>query len=716
MKKRRTPVVFQLNAVECGAACLAMILGYFGRKTRLEECRAKCDPGRDGVSALTILTAAREFGLRTRALSLAAGDCAAVPMPCIVYWQDKHFIVLEEWSRERVTVVDPAWGRRQLSKSDFEDGFSGIALQFEAGPDFDLRPAQRESLALDCVRSIWRTEGTPRMLGQILAATLLLQAFAFALPLLTRWVVDDVLTVRIPGAINFLCVGAVVVALTTGCVSYIRAALLIRLERQVDSNLMAGFFQHLLSLPYRFFQQRSSGDLLMRLASNSAVREALASHTTSALLDGVLVIIFLIALVRVSPAIALAACAIALLQITVLLATARRLHCLVQSDIVCQSESQSCLIESLGGIETLKASGAERATFTRWSVLLEKQLDTSMQRGRYMAKLEAAITTLRTFTPLFLLGLGGATVANGSMTLGTMLATNALAAAFLQPVASLVMSAQRLQTAGAHLERIADVMRALPEQGSQIVSPALHLRGRIEVRNVSFRYDSHSCNVLENVSFDICPGQKVALVGRTGSGKSTLARLLLGLYMPTEGGIFYDGLPAHQMNPQALRSCWGTVMQDAVLFSSSVRDNITFHGTPLPPAEVERAAEIAGIHAEISRMPMRYETRIDEGGGSLSGGQRQRLAIARAVANRPHLLLLDEATSHLDVVTEAAVDRNLDSLTCTRVVIAHRLSTIQNADLILVLAEGRLVEQGRHDELLALRGHYAALVRQQCGF
>ena len=234
---------------------------------------------------------------------------------------------------------------------------------------------------------------------------------------------------------------------------------------------MAGFFQHLLSLPYRFFQQRSSGDLLMRLGSNSAVREALASHTTSALLDGVLVIIFLIALARVSPSIALAACVIALVQITVLLATARRLHCLVQSDIVAQSESQSCLIESLAGIETLKASGAERATFTRWSVLLEKQLDTSMQRGRYMAKLEAAITTLRTFTPLFLLGLGGAAVVNGGMTLGTMLATNALAAAFLQPVASLVMSAQRLQTAGAHLERIADVMRAQPEQGSQIVSP-----------------------------------------------------------------------------------------------------------------------------------------------------------------------------------------------------------------------------------------------------
>jgi ABC-type bacteriocin/lantibiotic exporter with double-glycine peptidase domain len=294
-----------------------------------------------------------------------------------------------------------------------------------------------------------------------------------------------------------------------------------------------------------------------------------------------------------------------------------------------------------------------------------------------------------------------------------MFALNALAASFLQPLGSVVMSAQRVQLAGSYLERIADVMHAKPEQKLESVNPAPKLSGKIELRNVSFRYDTHSPKVLQDITLSIDPGQKVALVGRTGSGKSTLARLLLGLYTPTTGNILYDGIPLETMNLQTVRTQWGAALQDSFVFASSLKDNIAFHNRQMRAEDLTRAANIAAIHDDIMQMPMGYETRVDEGGGSLSGGQRQRIAIARAIAHRPSLLLLDEATSHLDVITESIVDRNLDVLSCARVVIAHRLSTIRNADLIVVMDNGSIVEQGTHDELLARDGSYAALVRSQ---
>lgn len=702
-----------MNSVECGAACLAMVVSYFGRKTRLEECRATCDSGRDGVTAQTIVTAARRFGLRTKALSLDTKHFLHLAVPCIVHWNSNHFVVLERWARDRVEIVDPGWGRRQLTPSEFEAAFSGVALLFEPGPDFDTSSGPRPNLPLNFAKQILRTPGTSSMLWRILGASLVLQALGFALPLCTKLLVDRVLPLRTLGVLNMLGIGAFAIGLISASTGYLRAALLVRLEACMDSHLMLGFFEHLLSLPYRFFQQRSSGDLLMRLGSNVAIRDALASYTTSAVLDGTLVLVFLAALAHISALFGLTVLIIALVEVAILAATKQRLHCLVESDLASQSESQACLIESLMGISTLKASGAEGSTLVRWSGLLAKQLGASAQRSRFTAKVDAALTAIRIFSPLFLLWLGGIQVVDGTMSLGTMLAVNALGAAFLQPVGSLVLSAQRLQLAGAHLERIADVMQAEPEQDRRKVRPAPRLTGKIELRNVSFRYDSHAPKVLDNISLTIYPGQKVAVVGRTGSGKSTLAKVLLGLYSPTEGEILYDDVPLHAMNLQAFRSQWGTVLQDSFLFNSSLRDNISFHSPEISRQDLVTAAKTAEIHSDIMQMPMRYETRVDEGGRGLSGGQRQRLAIARAVANKPPLLLLDEATSHLDVITEASVDHNLDALSCTRIVIAHRVSAVQNAGLIVVLDEGAIAERGSHHELLAQNGYYAALIRNQ---
>ena len=709
---RRVPVVHQMNSFECGAACLAMMLGYFGRRTRLEECRAKCDPGRNGVTAQTIVSAANQFGLRTRAYAVNSGNLADIGVPCVIHWNRSHFVVLERWSPRGAGIVDPDRGRRQISADEFERCFSGVVLQFEPGPDFDTRSDENPDPLRSYLRKMLRAPGALRILAQVAGASLLLQLFGFALPLATRELVDRVLPAGRADAINLFIIGALLVAVMHATTAWVRANLLLLLENRLDSWLMLGFFTHLLSLPFRFFQLRSSGDLLMRLGSNAIIREALASYTTSAVLDGSLVLVFLLALLHFSLPIGIAALAIALVQVAILLISSRRLHHLAENHIACQSVSQSCLVESLMGISTLKAAGAEQATLDRWSGLLAKQLDSSWQRGRYFAGVEAAMTAVRTFSPLFLLWLGSTLVLNGSMSLGTMLAVNGLAAVFLQPVASLVLSGQRLQLAGAHLERIADVMHAQPEQDWN-ASPAPRLSGKIELRNVSFRYDAHSPLVLRNISLTIHPGQKIALVGRTSSGKSTLAKLLLGLYTPSEGQIEYDGVSLHSMSLQSVRWQWGTALQEPFLFSSSLRENIAFHDPAISEAGVIRAALLAEIHRDIVRMPMGYETRIDEAGQSLSGGQRQRLAIARAIAGNPRFLLLDEATSHLDTVTEAAVDENLDTLSCTRVVIAHRLSTIRNADLIVVLEEGAIVEQGSHDQLLRQHGVYAALVRSQ---
>jgi ATP-binding cassette subfamily B protein len=713
MTKRRIPVVLQMNSVECGAACLAMILGYFGRKTRLEECRTLCDPGRDGITAQTLVAAARQFGLRVKALSLRAQDLAQLPLPCILHWNRNHFVVLNRCSGTSIQIVDPAWGRRQLSQNELAEAFSGVVLLFQPGPPLKARAQSGPNLMFGYLKHALFMPGTRRVLAQILACSLVLQAMSFALPLFTKFLVDSILPLHNLRLLNLLGLGAIVAALLTAVFSYCRAVLLVRLEGSLDSRLMLGFFEHLLSLPYRFFQQRSSGDLLMRLASNSTIRDALASYTTSAILDGTLVIFFLAVLLHFAPLFGFAALSAALAEVTMLAVTASRLNCLIDNDLASQSASQSCLVESLTGICALKASGVERSTLNRWSGMLAKQIGASLHRQRFAARVDAATTVIHTLSPLCLLWIGGIQVADGSMSLGAMLAAFALAVTFLQPVGSLVASAKRVQLAGAHLTRIADVLEAKSEQDERVVRSAPPLSGKIEVRAVSFRYSTHSPKALDNISFTIHPGQKIAFVGRTGSGKSTLAKLLLGLYSPTEGEILYDGVPLGTLNLQTVRSQWGVVLQDSFLFSSSARDNISFHNSDMPWTDLVRAAEIAEIHDDIMRMRMAYETRIEEAGGSLSGGQRQRLAIARAVANRPAFLLLDEATSQLDVITESLVDRNLDALLCTRVVVAHRLSTIQNADRIIVFDEGAIVEQGSHEELEALNAHYAALIRNQ---
>jgi len=397
-----------------------------------------------------------------------------------------------------------------------------------------------------------------------------------------------------------------------------------------------------------------------------------------------------------------------------LLATNRKISSLIRDEIVAQADSESYLINSLAGIATIKASGAEDHILSHWSDLFHRGLKISIQQQRVSSIIDLLLGTLHNFAPLALLLFGANAVLANQMSLGTLLALNALAIAFLSPLTSLVFAGRQFYLVNVNLERVADVLEKEPEQPGSVSSynPVL-VSGKIALEHVCFRYTSESPMVLLDISCQIDPGQKVAIVGRSGSGKSTLALLLIGLYRPTSGKISYDGIELEKLDYHALRRQFGIVLQDPFLVNGTIRQNIAFNAPDLSLDEIMAAASLAGIHDEISRMPMGYETFISEGGFTLAGGQRQRLAIARAIARQPKILIFDEATSHLDAITESAISRNLDTLACTRIIIAHRLSTIRDADHILVIHDGCLVEQGTHEQLMALNQHYANLVNNQ---
>lgn len=710
---KRVPVILQMTPHECGAACLAMVLGYFGRATTLNECRRHLHSGRDGLTARAIAQAGRDLGLRVRALSLQPEGLAQVQTPAIVHWNFDHFLVLERWTPQLVEVVDPAVGRRRLSSAEFNAGFTGVILLMEPGAEFQPQRAQGKLSWHSYLRRLLQTPGATGMVAQILGTSALLQVLGLLFPLFTLVVVDTILPAQDVSALMVLAAGMVILVLSQVLFTYLRSAVALYLETRLDVQVMLGFFEHMLGLPYRFFQERTSGDLLMRLGSISIIREELTGQTVAAVLDAALVIVYLVILLLWQPLFAVVVLIFGAVQIALMVSSTRRLYELTERDIAAQAESQSYLVEALGGIAGLKVAASEDRALSHWSNLFFKQLNVSLRRSHLNMLVDTGGDVLDALAPVVLLWIGALRVLEGDMSLGTMLAASSLALSFLGPLSSLVSTAQQVQLVGAHLERIADVFETKPEQDVRTVYRAPQLTGQLEVRDAGFRYHPNAPWALRYVSVVIEPGQKVAIVGRSGSGKSTLAMLLLGLYPLDEGEIRYDGFALPRLNYRAVRNQMGVVLQEPTLFSGSIRQNIAAHDPALSLDEIVDAADLAAIHEEIAALPMGYETVIAQGGIDLAGGQRQRLALARALAHHPAILILDEATSHLDTVTESIVDQNLSELDCTRIVIAHRLSTVRNADLILVLEEGVVVERGVHEDLLALGGVYAALAHDQ---
>ena len=708
---RRIRFRSQVELADCGAACLAMALDYHGRAIALDEVRTICGTGRDGTDALAIVEASNYYGLEARGVRAEIDDLEALPTATLLFWDMSHFVLLESVRRRGIVIVDPAAGRRLVKWDDVDKSYAGVAILTEPGDNFTPGGSRSRGLGR-YLRPLLEQHGPLR---RVVFISLLLRVLALALPLLTAALVDRVVPTQDRSLLRVLALSLGAMVSFHLASSWIRARVLVELRTRVDQKMTIGFLEHLVALPYTFHLRRSSGDLMMRLRINSAVRELLTSSTLSALLDGTFAVLYLVLLLGVSGRLGVIVLGLGAAQVLVLLLSRRATQRLASEGLQAEARSQGYAFQLLSGIETLKASGAEPRAVERFSGLFTDELAVSLARGKLSALVEAVMGALSLGSPLVVLTVAGLQVLDGTISLGTGLAVNALAVGFLGPLAALVSTGLSVQVLTGYVERLNDVFDTPREQEGEDVEPAPRLSGAITLDDVSFRYTPLAPLVVRDVSVDIKPGQKVALVGRSGSGKTTLGHLLLGLYRPTAGRVLYDGMDLAGLEARSVRSQFGVVTQDPYLFATSIRENIAFGDPGMPLPDVERAARIACVNEDVEVLPLGYDTVLGDGGSSLSGGQRQRLALARALATSPSVLLLDEATSHLDAVTEAAVQEELERLGATTIIVAHRLSTVAKADVILVLDAGRIVQRGRHHELLAAGGPYAELVHSQLG-
>jgi len=705
-KRKSVPFVQQLEWTDCGAASLCMVMAYHGKEVKLAEVRDAMGIGRDGVSAKSILDTAERYGLGGRGIKVDIAQIKLLKTGTILHWEFNHFLVFDRIVKTGVRVVDPATGPRDVPLAQFAKAFTGVAIELTPTPRFTKQKFEKGRLK----RYVDELLSEKGMFSRVIVISLALRLIALVMPLITGMIIDRVVP-RSDYKLLYICLVAIGgMTLFNILAEVVRSFVLLHLRIALDTRMTLGFLDHMVSLPFSFFQKRSTGDLMMRVDSNGTVREIVTSKSMSAVIDGLFVLLYAAVIFYVNPLLGVITIVMSFAEALVFLCARPTYTRLLAADLDKQAKAHSYMVQMLGGMETLKCAGAERLGLEKWSNLYTDELNVKMQRARVSSYVDSIRAAVGSLGPMLILTIGATSVMDHKMTLGMMLAMNSLATSLFGPLSALVSSALELQLVQSHMDRIDDVLQTPVEQDRDAVQAPPRLRGHVSVKNLSFKYGEQAPLVVQNVSLDIPPGAAVALVGPSGSGKSTLLNLLSGLYKPVGGEIAYDGKPLHEMDLRGVRQQIGIVPQHPFIFGGTMRENIALASPGATLDRISRAAKVACLHDDVAEMPMSYDTVVSDGGASLSGGQRQRVAIARAVLRDPTLMLLDEATSALDNSTEKKVISGLETLRCTRITVAHRLSTVRNCDLIVVMEKGKVVEQGNHEQLVANGGLYAQLL------
>ncbi|MFN2633088.1 MAG: NHLP family bacteriocin export ABC transporter peptidase/permease/ATPase subunit [Thermoanaerobaculia bacterium] len=713
-RRVKTPTILQMEAVECGAAALAMILAYYGKIVPLEELRVACGVSRDGSKASNIMKAARKYGLVAKGYKYELDDLYVQKFPVILFWNFNHFLVLEGFgSKGKVFLKDPAQGPRVVTMEDVDASFSGVVLTFEPGPEF-TKGGEKPSMGAALRR---RLQGSEAALLFVFLCGVALVIPVLIVPTFARIFIDEYLVSNRAGILKSLLMGMAATAVIRMILTWLQDYYLLRLETKLALKTSSQFFHHVLRLPVSYFSQRYAGEIGGRVLINDKVAHLVSGKLATTALDCVLILFYAALMFVYDVTLTLVVMGVSALNIVAVKIVSRKRVDASRRLTQDHGKLMGTAMNGLKMIETLKATGGETEFFGRWSGYQAKALKADQTLGILGEAVGVVPPLVNTLTTTLVLLIGGLKVMNGQLTVGMLVAYQTLVASFTRPLNSFVSFGGSLQELEADMNRLDDVLRypqdalySREKDQEKDDRAVLKLTGHVELRNVTFGYSPLEKPLIENFNLVIKPGQRVALVGMSGSGKSTVAKVVSGLYEPWEGEVLFDGIPRKKLSQRLISNSVGLVDQDIFLFSGTVRENVSMWDSTIPTTTISRACRDAEIHEVIEAREGGYGAAVEEGGGNFSGGQRQRLEIARALSLGPTILLLDEATSALDPSTEATIDDALRRRGCTCIIIAHRLSTIRDADEIVIMDRGKIVQRGTHDGMKDVEGFYKYLI------